>query len=642
MVFTNATLFPYQPTPLTNISPLTYRDGITFLEKLEIMRQWLNETLVPEFNAGIDHAISEMQDAMQVVNNKTGQAEIQRYTLADDFILEIDPVWPDNHMVNVVLTQNIVGGHAVTFGEDINNSVPVNQLPNEETDLWLVPEGNGTWTAFTLVKGQELIDAVTSINAAIALKADQADLDTTNTNVTDLTTEVSTKATTASVTALTGTVTTLTGTVDGHTTELGKKLSQVSTFAELVTAVAAGGTVRVSDTPITITAEIPVTTETRIVGGHFILPVDAAHAVFKVTASNVKFESCRFVGPGTSAEYSIDSRFIYAIGTSGSYLKNVDVIDCRMNGSQTENIRFHYVRDSVIERNNMDDFLYAGVMLLSCEDMTVSSNTITNALMKAPVVNVYGIAATDSSNVEATRSRNIKIIGNTIRNIAWEGIDTHGGEAIIITGNTVTSCGRGIALVSGNDTRLTVPEDCVVSGNFVDLGSATMTDREGISLFGLVGNLSSATITGNIVKGYQTGKHIYTTLYDPNKTLVEGNSHPHVDWTPITMSNTDQWVSHPDNPAEYKVDGRNVFFRGLINPVGAQSTANSLIGAVISVARPNNLSFPKTLKGAHSSSVTTGTLGVYSNGEIWFLYRAGATDMYSYAIDCTFQRKYTG
>lgn len=65
MVFSNATPYPYTIQPLSNISPFTYRDGITYLEKLERMRQWLNDTLVPDFNAGIANAIAEFQTGIQ-------------------------------------------------------------------------------------------------------------------------------------------------------------------------------------------------------------------------------------------------------------------------------------------------------------------------------------------------------------------------------------------------------------------------------------------------------------------------------------------------------------------------------------------------------------------------------------------------
>jgi hypothetical protein len=63
MVFTNLTPFTPAMTPITNISPLTYRDASTFLEYLETIKEYINDTLVPDTNAMIDNAITEYQGA---------------------------------------------------------------------------------------------------------------------------------------------------------------------------------------------------------------------------------------------------------------------------------------------------------------------------------------------------------------------------------------------------------------------------------------------------------------------------------------------------------------------------------------------------------------------------------------------------
>lgn len=628
MVFTNATLFPYVYSPISNITPFTYSDGATYLEQLETLRNWLNESLVPEFNDGIENAINEMNDAMQVVNNKTGQAEIQRFTLAGDFTLEVDPVWPDNNMVNIVLTQNIVGGWELTWGEGIDGSgVTVKQMPGEVTDFWLVPDGDGTWTAINYVLGEELAEAVATINAALALKANASSLATTNTNVTNLTATVTglsnTKADTTAVTEL-----------------LTHKAGVVNTLAELKTALLAGGTIRMGNTPITVSEQLDVAVPVRIEGGTFIQPIDAGRPAFNVTTSNVAFEGCVFSGAGTSNNYDENGRFIVANGTSGTYLINIAVNNCHMYGSQSENIRLKYVRDSVITNNRISSFLYSGIMLLSVEDTTVANNTVANAVMKSPVVNVYGIAATDDTNESATRSRNVKITGNTVKNIPWEGIDTHGGDGIVITGNTVESCLRGIALVTGNETRVTVPTNCVVTGNYVDLGTESDNTREGIGLWGISGTGATATITGNTVKGYPTPLRLF--YYTPAYTLIEGNSFPHQDWTDIPMDNPSVWGPHTLYPPQYMIDGRTVHIRGYITPQGTQTTAPTRIGTVPPVASPNVLTNYRQTRGANTVSTTSASIVTDVDGTMNMWYRTASNDFYSYPIDGTYARKYDG
>lgn len=426
---------------------------------------------------------------------------------------------------------------------------------------------------------------------------------------------------------------------------LNAKIGLVTTFAELQTAVAAGGTIRVGDTPITITATLNVNVAgTKIIGGKFTLPTSAAYPAFSVTASNVTFDLCEFTGAGTTAAYDIDSRFIYAQGTTTNYLTNINVLNCRMVGSQTENMRFFCVRGFTVDNCYIKDFLYAGFLGLSVEEGTISNCTILDGIMKTPVVNVYGIAFSDSANTVALRSRNCKAVGNHIENVQWEGIDTHGGEAIVITGNTVIGCVRGIALVVGNSTRVIVPNMCVVTGNFVDkagLNDSGGVEREGISLFGLSGNNADAVITGNTVVGYTSANAIVanTAFINPLKTLVEGNSHPHVPWTTLTLDNTTVWDTNATYPPEYMVDGRQVYLRGL-TLAKSSSTANSRIGTLPAICKPTRLEFAGVSKGSNSAA-GTGSIGVYETGEVWMLYRSTA-DLYSYTLGCSFERNFTG
>lgn len=193
MAFTKAQPFPYEIGALTNISPLTYRDGHTYLEILEKLRRWLNETLVPDFNAGIDNAIDEFQkgianaearvveseemhkkliadaityintnvadltkyvdvsvegmetyvvNAIQYINNKTGAQEIVRITVDAPYTVEIDPLWPNNHPVHFVLTQDAVGGHAVSLAPYIQNFPVISDAPNSVSEFTLIPNGN--------------------------------------------------------------------------------------------------------------------------------------------------------------------------------------------------------------------------------------------------------------------------------------------------------------------------------------------------------------------------------------------------------------------------------------------------------------------------------------------------------------------
>jgi hypothetical protein len=188
--------FPFRIGPINNITPFTYRDGVTYLEILYKLRDYINLTLRPEFDAEMERIIEEfnagianaeahvdetsatltalvnttnaaltalvnearqyvddetaearqyVDDAIEFINNKTGNVEIQRATLTGPYTLNIDPLWPTNHPVRFVLTQDATGNRSVTLGANIVGPLNVHKAANSSTLFELVPNGDGTW-----------------------------------------------------------------------------------------------------------------------------------------------------------------------------------------------------------------------------------------------------------------------------------------------------------------------------------------------------------------------------------------------------------------------------------------------------------------------------------------------------------------
>ena len=61
MAILATTPFPYRSRPLTNISPLSYRDGETFALKLETLASYINNSMRPEFNEQMALIIEDFQ-----------------------------------------------------------------------------------------------------------------------------------------------------------------------------------------------------------------------------------------------------------------------------------------------------------------------------------------------------------------------------------------------------------------------------------------------------------------------------------------------------------------------------------------------------------------------------------------------------
>lgn len=304
-------------------------------------------------------------------------------------------------------------------------------------------------------------------------------------------------------------------------------ITVVRNITELQAALVTGGTIFVAGGDYTISANLVVGKPSTILGSggnKFILPAGSTNLGFLITSSDVTIDGLKFVGGGLASGWNSAARFIFAQGTSAAMLKNITVRNCTLDGCQSDAIRMQWVDGFTVFGNRVDGTLFSGVMTISSINGAIVANTIKNAPLSTGVVNTYGIATTDSDNTVAARSKNIRIFANTVDNIEWEGIDTHGGDGIIVIGNTVRSCPRGIALVVGNDTRVAAPTNCIVQGNYVDYGTAA-TSREGISLFGNAASniLADAIITGNIVVGNFTPKY-HTSTVDTNKTILANNS----------------------------------------------------------------------------------------------------------------------
>ncbi|WP_116042232.1 right-handed parallel beta-helix repeat-containing protein [Amycolatopsis palatopharyngis] len=402
----------------------------------------------------------------------------------------------------------------------------------------------------------------------------------------------------------------------------------VTTEAELRAAIAAGGEVYV-DTGTTITLSSPVVVDVpvRIIGGSYSVPDGTG---FHVTSSNVEFNRIK-IGGGWSYSGGFDSaqKLIHVQGTSAAPLENISIHDSFMSGSRADNVWLEWVRDAYVNDNIIKRFLYSGVMQISCDGVVVNGNNIWDSPLIGQL-NCYGIAVTDADNTVAARSRNITITGNRVHLIDWEAIDTHGGDGITIAGNTVTASPRGIALVTGNSTRVTAPENCMVSGNFVDSRGSRQTVREGVLLGGIANTPADGTVVGNHIIGYGDDA-LVANYYDRGKTRIGSNNVPFQNWRPLPLG--EDFTANTTYPPEYMVDGDTVHFRGGVIPKSASQ--RTIISVLPSIARPSVLTTVSMLKGSNASA-GEGVLGVWPDGRMVLMYQSG-TDTYTYFLHGSYE-----
>jgi len=404
----------------------------------------------------------------------------------------------------------------------------------------------------------------------------------------------------------------------------------VTTRLELEAALVTGGEVYVSnDVTIELDTPVDVTVPTRLVGGTFHVFNGPG---FVVTSSDVEFRRVTIRGGGIDLPYDQTQKLIHVFGTAAAPLSNVQIVDCRLTDSRGDNVWLEWCQRSTIRENVIEHFLYSGVMLLSVDRVQVSDNVIDDAPLTDGVVNTYGVAISDVVNTIAGRSTNVQVTGNVVSRIDWEGIDTHGGDVVSIVDNIVLACPRGIALVTGNATRLVAPTRCLVVGNTIDGADARRPLLYGIGLSGIAGVSASGTVVGNQILTYTVPFQL--DYWARDLTYLAQNSKPHVGWRSITLGS--DYTANVSYPAQYTVDGNTVTLRAGVIPKSGGVANRTDIGSLDkSAAWPTRLTFVRFAKGSNPSAGNA-QVAVTPSGDVQMLYGVG-TDAYTYFIDGSYQ-----
>jgi len=195
------------------------------------------------------------------------------------------------------------------------------------------------------------------------------------------------------------------------------------------------------DRPITLTFD----------GGSLSTDIDIDLIVIR--ASGVRIVNAVLSGAG--GDHSGLGRGIRALGTVERPIQNLTVTRAAIERFAHDGVLLEHCTNFEVVDSRITDMGYAGVLMFSCADGLVARNTIERVTQPAPYPNSYGIEVVRSTSVgldRAPRSTRIVVSDNHVSDVPfWEGIDTHGGEAIAILRNRVERCRVGIAVVPSKD-----------------------------------------------------------------------------------------------------------------------------------------------------------------------------------------------
>lgn len=297
----------------------------------------------------------------------------------------------------------------------------------------------------------------------------------------------------------------------------------VNDVRSLRRALAAGGTIRLrSAEPLRPAEPLRIDRPTRLIGGSLAAPPDGP--LFDIASSSVELVGVRIRGGAGPGRVRRPGQFlIWAHGEADAPLHDVVVSGCVLTDSLSDAVRLQWCTDSRVVGNRVSHVLYAGVMCLSCSRVLVADNQIRDIPLTSGTVDGYGIAFSDADNTEASRSQNCRAVRNLVERVDREGIDTHGGLGITIAGNVVVGCARGIAVVSGNETRLTAPQRCLVAHNRIDAAGSRAVAMEAVAFRGTDAAPATGAVVGNVVRGYRRPLSLWRATPVSPRTMTPRN-----------------------------------------------------------------------------------------------------------------------
>jgi nitrous oxidase accessory protein NosD len=215
----------------------------------------------------------------------------------------------------------------------------------------------------------------------------------------------------------------------------------------------------------------------------------------QVTANNVTISGVTIAGPQDDA-YDSTEFGIYALGSPGAPISGLTVENADVGNFGNDGIFAKNVADLVVSGNTIHDIVYAGVLVISGKGGSVSANLVERIGVhgaSANENNAYGVLLTDQGGAPTS---DFVVSGNTVEDVpTWHALDTHGGQQIRFTNNTVRRSSRGIFITISPSSKAT---DVIVSGNHLLVPAPVTTNLEAVTTYDTVG----VTITGNTITGW--------------------------------------------------------------------------------------------------------------------------------------------
>lgn len=284
----------------------------------------------------------------------------------------------------------------------------------------------------------------------------------------------------------------------------------------LALAAASGGALFIPSGTYKITSAQTVGADTVIEGYDAVLNFSTAGNIVALTlGSNVTVRGLKIIGPGNNT-YNGSSVGVKCYGTSNSpaaptYITGPTLVDVEVTSFRGVGVDCMFNVVGQITGCKITSCAYTGIQLLSCNRFRVNDNYV-GQITPGTSGNAYGISVSSGEGTITEDPIPVfnEIIGNLVEDVTvWTGIDTHGGDGLVVSNNTVLNCKLGIKLtdrdVSG--VRTVAPKNIVVSGNYINdngIYTGAAITVNGAYPSTITDHATNISLTGNVIVGHGT------------------------------------------------------------------------------------------------------------------------------------------
>jgi len=235
-----------------------------------------------------------------------------------------------------------------------------------------------------------------------------------------------------------------------------------------------------------------------------------ADEAIEVTVSNCTFKNGKLTGPQFATAVFLSRGFFVHGADSSNYITGITFENFNVNTFGNRGFLMEFVEDFQLTALRLSNFEYAAMTLWSCQDGVITDYRADNVVDTDAGLDSYGISFSRQAGtlVAYPRCSDIVLDDFIISNVpVWEGVDTHGGENLLISNGTIRNTHFGVNL-GPSDNAVSVasfaPKNIKVINVYMDSGVTDGTRGSGILFSGASGveNAENMTATGCTIVGY--------------------------------------------------------------------------------------------------------------------------------------------